>query len=352
MQDQVRSLGHVQVRSSVHARRLSQRPPGRDYTTADGRADASPADRGLRGRPAVIALAVITFRFDPVLEIGGWQVRWETVALTAVVFLALLVAAWFASRSGRRTGLEPLRLDDLLYLTVAAVPGAVIVGRLAYGVDHLAFYRSHTGAFLDPSQGSISLLGAVVGGTITAAYLALLLDAPVRRWADVAATALLLAIGLGKLSMILGGAGQGLPWLNTIATRFAGPGPWVSLAPGVPSYPSQAFEGAWALFGILVLFVLHAGPVLRHLPGAVRQTGAWAAALAERGEPVAPGRLRFGYPYLAAVAWWLSGRLVVAFTWRDRAVVGGLNAEQVMAIAVLVLIAAVVVVEALRGRRR
>jgi prolipoprotein diacylglyceryltransferase len=292
-----------------------------------------------------VPLAVITFRFDPVAHQGGLAIRWQTLGLVGSILLALLVAAWFARRSGRRTGLEPLRLDDLLYLTVAAIPGAVILGRLAYGLDYVDYYRSHPGAFLDPSQGGLSLLGAVVGGTITAAYMAALLETPVRRWADVASTALLVAIGLGELSLVLGGAGQGLPWTGSVATRYAGPGPWISLAPGVPSYPSQAMQGTWALAGILFVFVLHAGPILRHLPGAVRQSGAWADALEEQGEPVARGRLRFGYLYLAALAWWLAGRIAVGFTWRDPATVGPLNTEQVMAIVVLAVVLLMVIVE-------
>jgi hypothetical protein len=41
---------------------------------------------------------------------------------------------------------------------------------------------------------------------------------------------------------------------------------------------------------------------------------------------------------MAAVAWWLVGRLLVGSTWADPPVVAGLRAEQVDALAVLVVL--------------
>jgi len=56
----------------------------------------------------------------------------------------------------------------------------------------------------------LSLLGAVLGGALSGAYIAGLLEGTTRRWADLAALPMLLALGLGKLAQLLGGAGQGL----------------------------------------------------------------------------------------------------------------------------------------------
>ena len=47
---------------------------------------------------------------------------------------------------------------------------------------------------------------------------------------------------------------------------------------------------------------------------------------------------RFGAVFLWALAWWLGGRIVIAFTWRDQALIGPLAVEQVLAIAVLVVV--------------
>jgi len=54
-----------------------------------------------------VPIAVITFDFDPVLDLGDVTIRWQTVALAATIFVALCIAAAFARRTR-------LRADDLL----------------------------------------------------------------------------------------------------------------------------------------------------------------------------------------------------------------------------------------------
>ena len=58
-----------------------------------------------------------------------------------------------------------------------------------------------------------------------------------------AAVPVLFAIGAGKLTMVLTGSGQGPPSVDGWSTAYLGPGPWGSLAPALPSVPSQALEG-------------------------------------------------------------------------------------------------------------
>ena len=276
---------------------------------------------------------------------------WQTVIVALAVFVALVVAARFARRSGRRTGLPPLRLDDLLLIAVAVIPGALIGGRLVHGLDYLDYYRLDPMRLLDPSQGSLSLLGAVIGGTLSGAFICRLVEAWPARWADVVSTSLLLAIGLGKIAQFSAGGGQGVPWDGPLAVAFTGAGPWLSVAPATPAVPAQLFEAAWALLGIPVVFALHAGPVLGSLPGGLRQVGRWADARRARGAPVADGRLRFGYLFGLALGWWLVGRVVIASTWRDARVVGSLNVEQALSVALLAVLVLGALVGALRRPR-
>jgi prolipoprotein diacylglyceryltransferase len=171
-----------------------------------------------------VPIAVITFDFDPVLDLGDVTIRWQTVALAATIFVTLCVAAAFA----RRTRLRP---DDLLFVVVGIVPGAVIGGRLGAVLAHADYYRANTGAILDPGQGTLTLSLAVAGGTLTGAVIARLLGAPIRRWLHVAALPVLLGIAAGKLAMVLAAAGQGIPSDLPWATAYLGPGPWSTLAP-------------------------------------------------------------------------------------------------------------------------
>jgi phosphatidylglycerol---prolipoprotein diacylglyceryl transferase len=261
-----------------------------------------------------VPIAFIALEFDPFFRLGDRLVRLETLVLAAGVLGALLLAARIAGRTPAGEGdasvspRDRLRADDVVFLVLAAVPGAVVGGRLGYGLLHLDYYGAHPGAILDPGQGSLELGLAIVGGALTGGLAARLLGEPAGRWFHVAALPLLFAIAVGKLAMGLGGSGQGLPSNLPWATAYLGPGPWGSLAPELPSHPAQLYEAAataLVLGGAIVL--LSSGSFARR-----------------------DGRL-----FVAAVAAWALARTVVAATWRDAPVLGPLLADQLLSIAIV-----------------
>jgi len=266
------------------------------------------------------SLGVIEVRFDPIWVSQGpvsLLLSWQGLAAGMTVLASLLVAALAARRYRPARAADvpddapALRRDDLLFIAVAVVPGAVIGGRIVYGLDAADVYASDLMALLDPARGSLSLLGAVIGGTLSAAYIARILSGgrpDWRRWLEIAAPLVLFLIVGAKFSQFLGGGGQGLPWTGQQALAFLGPGPWQSVAPAMPSVPSQLLEGGWAAIGVLILAVV-------------------------------ARRLRFGTVFLWALAWWLTGRIVVAFTWRDEALLGPFDVEQGLAVLALIAVA-------------
>lgn len=289
--------------------------------------------------PTTFAHPVIELAFNPIADIGDWSIRLQTLANVAVMFLALVAAAVIARRT-RVDLAKPanaldaegeanhLRADDLLYIAVAVVPGAVIGGRLGYALTHLGFYLETPAAVLDINQGSFELTLAVVGGTITGSLVAKLLGAPLGRWLHAAVLPLLFALFAGKLAMVLGGAGQGMPFDGSWATAYVSPGPWGSLAPALPSHPAQVYEALVTLLALLVVM--------------------WAMALDVFAR-------RNGAAFLLGIGLWAIGRAIVAMLWRDPDVVAGLNADQVLTLSVAVvalgLLAVVGGVGARRARR-
>lgn len=268
--------------------------------------------------PAIIELA-----FDPAVRVGDVVLRWQALALAATIALALVV---FVLRLRRRAG--PIPLADIAFVVLAAVPGAVVGGRAVHGLVHWQGYAGVAETLLDLGYGSLSLAGALAGGAITAGYVCRAIGGRVGTWADAASVPVLLAIGLGKAAMLLGGAGQGLPFEGRGAVAFVGPGPWWSADAAVPAYPTQLLEGIWALLGVPVV--------------------AWfERRLARRG---AAGR---GLALLFAVLWWLTGRAAVAVWWRDQPWVGQLGGEGLVAL-VLAAVAAGLLLVGLRraGRAR
>ena len=264
---------------------------------------------------------MITFAFPATFSLAGLVVRWETLVTAVGILVSLVLAALIARRTPvdvsapaaapspdpDDAGPNHLRADDLLFIAVAALPGAVIGGRLGYAVLHLAYYQANPGALLDFTRGGLELSMGVVGGTVTASIVAILLGAPLGRWLHALAIPLLVLLGLAKLAMVLGGSGQGVPSDFSLATRYLGVGPWGSLAPEVPSLPSQAMEAlATALAGGLAWFFMAVGIFRR----------------------------RNGASYFLAIGLWAIARAMVASTWRDPAVLGTLSAGQLLALAV------------------
>ena len=259
-------------------------------------------------------LGVITISYNPVLPLSDTaSVRFETVALAVVLLCGLVLAARIGSITpavGPYVPAPGLRVDDLVFIVVGAVPGAIVGGRLGYVLDHLEFYRAHSSAILDPAQGGLTLTLAVPLGFLTAAAIARLLGAPVGRWMHAVALPVLFVLGAGKLVGVLGATGQGalsdLPW----ATAYEGPGPWGVIAPQLPSHPAQVYEAI--LVGLAIV-------------------GVW---LASRLEVVAR---RDGAALWVAIGLWAIARVLVAFTWRDPAVAGPLRMDQLLALGVLLL---------------
>jgi prolipoprotein diacylglyceryl transferase len=278
-----------------------------------------------------VPLAVIALSFDPTLRLGDFAVRWETLALAVVIFGAIVLTGLLAGRARPSPAISPaagpmaelsapggpnepdpaprrLRRDDMLFILLGIVPGAVIGGRLTYVLLHFDYYHANPGLVFDPSSGGLALFGAVVLGTLTGIYVARLLEAPVGRWLDLAAFGLVIGLGLGKLANVLGATGQGLVSTLQWATAYLGPGPWNTLGPELPAQPAQVYE---AIGDGILLFVLLALVIL----------GVFRSGDSRR--------------YLLALGGWAIVRFCVAFTWRDAVVLAGLRLEQLFDLSLL-----------------
>jgi prolipoprotein diacylglyceryltransferase len=290
--------------------------------------------------PLVAPSAFIELTFDPIVTIGDLSVRLETLGAAIAIFLGLVMAALVGRRTPVDASRPPgaidaesgernrLRADDLLYIAVAAVPGAVIGARIGYALVHADYYGSNLAPLLETGQGGLQLSLGVVGGILTASVVARLLGAPLGRWLHALAIPLLLVLALGKGAMILGGSGQGQLTDVAWATAYLGPGPWGSLAPQLPANPSQAYEAVATVAVMLVVAVLVALGVFHGRNGGV---------------------------FFLGLGLWAIARALVAITWRDPQVIGPLRMDQVISIVIatvsLTLVALIGGFSTARGRR-
>jgi phosphatidylglycerol:prolipoprotein diacylglycerol transferase len=266
---------------------------------------------------ATVPIAVLTFDFDPYVQFfDAMTVRWGSIALVGAIVAALILAGLLARAGG-------LRPDDVAFIAVGIVPGAVVGARLGYLIVHAQAFGSAPERLLDPSIGGLELGLAVVGGFLTGSYVAGLLGPSIGRWLHLAALPVLFVLGAGKLTMVLTGTGQGLPSDADWATAYLGPGPWGSLVPALPSHPSQAYEG---LATLAILAILTVAVLL----GAFRR--------------------RDGPLFFVAIGLWAVARAVVSTTWRDPVVAGGLNASGLIAVGIAIGCAVALVILSVRRR--
>ena len=274
------------------------------------------ARSGLATLIGTVPTAVIAFDFDPFLRIADGAVRWETLGIAAAIFAAIVLAA-IGARS------MELRSDDLLFVVLGAVPGAVVGGRLGYVLLHPEFFAARPEAIVDPGTGSLALTMGVLGGALTGGLVAALVDGGVGRWFHIATLPLLAGLAAGKLAMVFGGRGQGQPFDGGWATAFVGPGPWGSLAPTTPSHPSQVYEGLGALVALVLMLGILAIPAARRPDGR---------------------------SFLIGLGLWAAVRAIVASTWRDPLVAGPFRTEQLLDLGIVVACLAGIVVLIARER--
>lgn len=245
-------------------------------------------------------IAVIALDLDPFLRLGDLAVRWQTVALAILLTAAIGVAGVI----GRRAR---FRVDDLLYILVGAVPGAVIGGRIGYAIIAPEAFAGGPLALADPAIGGLELGLGVAGGVASGTVVAAFLGAPVRWWADRLAVVLVLVLAGGKAAMALGGSGQGALSDATWATAYLGAGPWGTVAADLPSHPAQLYEALGAVAVAIAVAV-------------AASTGAF--------------RDRDGSRLFVAIAGWAGVRALVSVTWRDPASIGPLPNGGVLALVI------------------
>jgi len=282
-----------------------------DHRISDPRGEASASAGASPFTLPSVDPAVITLAFDPVLKLtDSASVRLETLALAVVLLAGLGVAARIGQLTpavGPYVPAPGLRPDDLIFIVVGAVPGALLGGRLGYVLAHYDYYLANPRAALDPSLGGLELTLAVPFAILTGSIIARLVGAPVARWMHAAAFPLLFVLAAGKLAGLFGANGQGAPSALPWATAYVGPGPWDSLAAATPAHPAQLYEAALVIAAIAGLVAI------------------------SRVDFVAR---RDGAALFAALGLWAAVRFVVAFTWRDPAILGPLKVEHLLALGV------------------
>ena len=193
-------------------------------------------------------LAVFTSPGPLVVQLGPFSLRWYGLLIATAVLMGLSLAM----RLGRRRGIDPGLIADLLPLLVL---GAVVGARLYYVLLEWRQYQGRWGEMFAVWNGGIAIHGALIGGTLT-----LVLFCRWRRQAfwpllDVLVPAVALGQAIGRWGNFFNSEAFGLPtdlpWGLTIPPASRP----LQFLDRSTFHPTFLYESIWNL-GVCALLLL------------------------------------------------------------------------------------------------
>ncbi len=198
---------------------------------------------------AVVPLEATFTSPGPLLfQLGPFSLRWYGLLIALAVLLGLLVA----TRLGRRRGIDPAVIADLLPILVLA---AVVGARIYYVAFEWRQYQLNWLDALAIWRGGIAIHGALIGGTLAVILYCRWRRIPFWTLLDVLLPAVALGQAIGRWGNFFNSEAFGLPtdlpWRLTIP--FANRP--VEFLDRTGFHPTFLYESLWNLgvFGLLLL---------------------------------------------------------------------------------------------------
>jgi len=251
----------------------------------------------------------------PVLvQLGTFELRSYGIILALSFFLAL----WLSAREAKRSGLDPALIHDFAFY---ALLGGIVGARIYYVVfSNPAYFVQKPWEIVAVWHGGIGIIGALLGGFLTALWYCRKKQLSFWRFADTLAPGVALGQAAGVIACLLNGDSYGKPADVAWAITYTDPR---ALAPlNIPLHPVEIYEMA----AYLLVFLL------------VWQT---------RGKTKTPG-----FAFLTYVAGYGAARFAVEFFRGNPAIFAwGIPAAQVFGAALALAAVAGISVLARAGRK-
>ncbi|MBI2860216.1 MAG: prolipoprotein diacylglyceryl transferase [Chloroflexi bacterium] len=242
----------------------------------------------------------IVINIDPVLvHLGGFEVRWYSLAIMLAIVSAVFVASRLASKKG-------IAVDEIYTLAIWTVIGGIIGARLFHVFDQWGYYSAHPEQILQFQRGGLAIWGALAGGAVALLVVGKLRRLPLLRLLDVMAPALLTAQMVGRLGCIINGDAYGgltsLPW----GFIYTHPGAMIPVELfGRPTHPYPVYEIIWNALTLAVVL--------------------WLGSRVGK-----EGAMFFTY-----LSFYSVGRFLLTFVRQENIIVAGLQQAQIIALAIL-----------------
>ena len=192
---------------------------------------------------------MLRFNIDPVLvHLGPLAISWYGLAVAT----GILVGVWLTTREAARKGLAVEPVMDLIFWIAA---GGLVGARLLYVLDRWPVFAADPLQIFAIHTGGLSIMGAILGGGLTAALLGRRKGLPIRRLFDAAAPGIVLGQAIGRFGCLFTGDTVGRPTDGTWGIMYLNP---MARPPqlGVAYQPAFFYEQLWDVLVFVIIWRL------------------------------------------------------------------------------------------------
>ena len=187
--------------------------------------------------------------YPVLIQLGTFELR----SYGIIVALSFFLGLWLSTREAKRRGLDPGLIQDF---ALYALVGGIIGARLYYVLfSNPAYFLQKPWEIVAIWHGGIGIIGALLGGLVTALWYCRRKKLSFWRFADTLAPGVALGQAAGTLACLLNGDSYGRPTDLAWAITYTDPRAMAPL--NVPLHPVEIYE--MAIYFLVFLLVWQMG---------------------------------------------------------------------------------------------
>lgn len=182
-----------------------------------------------------------------------------------IIAFGFILAALFG---GRKAYVWKMSLDSMVDVLIYGIIGAVIGARLYYVIFQWDEYKDNLLSIFRIWEGGLAIYGGIIGGLITAYFVAKKTKLPFLKLLDLIGMALPIGQGIGRWGNFTNQEAFGVnttslfgmtsdkivDYINSHQQEFIVNG--IEMNPDLPVHPTFLYESVWCLLGFLVLYIV------------------------------------------------------------------------------------------------
>lgn len=182
-----------------------------------------------------------------------------------IIAFGFILAALFG---GRKAYVWKMSLDSMVDVLIYGIVGAVVGARLYYVAFQWDSYKDNLLSIFRIWEGGLAIYGGIIGGLITAYFVAKKTKLPFLKLLDLIGMALPIGQGIGRWGNFTNQEAFGInttslfgmtsdkivDYINSHQQEFIANG--IEMNPDLPVHPTFLYESIWCLLGFLVLYIV------------------------------------------------------------------------------------------------